>query len=71
METPTLGWHEASEEAKSLVSALRDVLRNEEAWAIAEEHLRMARAKWEAEYADRSGAIRNSKADSYRPLRRL
>lgn len=35
----TIGSNEASPAAKALVLALRDVLSNEEAWAIAQEHL--------------------------------
>ena len=42
---PTLGSNETSPEAKALVEALQNVLRNEEAWHIAEEHLSNARKR--------------------------
>jgi len=42
-EKPTLGSTQTSREAKELVEALQNVLRNEEAWYIAEQHLRRAR----------------------------
>jgi hypothetical protein len=42
-EKPTLGSNETSREAKELVEELQNVLRCEEAWYIAEKHLRRAR----------------------------
>jgi hypothetical protein len=52
---PTLGSNETSREAKELVEELQNVLRCEEAWYIAEEHLSRARAQGrsiEHQYAD-------------------
>ncbi len=40
---PTRGSLETSPEAKALVEELQNVLRNEEAWYIAEEHLKRAK----------------------------
>ena len=52
----TIGSNEASQEAKALVLALRDVLSNEEAWAIAEEHLKRARVfAWKVTASDIEG----------------
>lgn len=49
-EKPTLGSNEASPDAKALVEALQNVLRNEEAWYIAEAHIRKIRGSIEEQY---------------------
>ena len=40
----TISWAETRPETRALVAALRDTLSNEEAWAIAQDHLDQARA---------------------------
>jgi hypothetical protein len=47
---PTLASTDTSPETKALVEALQNVLRNEEAWYIAEEHLSKVRGSIEEKY---------------------
>ncbi len=57
---PTLGSLETSPEAKALVEELQNVLRSEEAWYIAENHLNRAKKTIEEKYEAILAEVKNA-----------
>jgi hypothetical protein len=51
-EKPTLGSNDTSPEAKQLVEDLQNILRCEEAWYVAEDHLNRVRKTIEEQYRE-------------------